>query len=234
MNTALAELIRHYATGASVLDTPTTGQLLAAIDKLYPNTLSAADKVDFMNDELRETSRELPIEGIFSFITVANNSIISLPVYIPVDGIMDPILITTVDTVIGSGTVFDEYHFARLSDGLSGHKYYRADFAGLNNIGIYPVPTVSGLIGMFIYEGKAQPLSAVALDTKPGIQGEWVNLLKWKCLQRIAQAGDSPDVEMANNYQAEYNELYDKMQMGMFRKRIHKHKPDGGNSWWRR
>ena len=186
----------------------TVQEILNEIDTRYPNTISNAIKIGWMNLILKQIYKHIPSEHTYTFTTVANQALYTLPDYIKIENITNPILITTSDTIIDTDTTFHKYYYAGVIDTiegnfgnkLSGYRFYSATYNGLNQIGIYPVPTETGLVGKFVYKKYPTTLSEENLSAEPDIQEEWQEILIYECIIKAALSGNNPDTDIANIY----------------------------------
>jgi len=186
----------------------TVQEILNEIDARYPNTISNAIKIGWMNTLLKQIYKHIPNEHTHTFTTVDGEALYTLPDYIKVENIVNPILLTVSDTIITTDTRFDKYSYAGLIDTiqgnfgnkLSGKRYYSATFNGLNQIGIYPVPTETGLVCKFVYKRYPVDLSESNLSAEPDIKPEWQEILVYECIIKCALSGNNPDTDTANIY----------------------------------
>jgi hypothetical protein len=175
---------------------------------MYPNKFTKEVKTGWINNELNMLYREAALQNVYSFTTTEGQANYELPTYIEVQNIISNIYITQSDTEIDEDTNFNEYKYVDSYDRyLAGNKYYRADYSGLNNIGIYPVPDTDDLIGMFIYRKRPEKLSSHVLTAQPDIKADWVDILKYKCIMMAALSGNDRDTETYNIYARLYNGL---------------------------
>jgi len=196
--------------------TPTFLSLLQGIDAELPNTVASTDKINWMNLAIREEWRWIASTKLFSTSLTAAKAIYTLPN----DARHDKINYFAVsDSTARSSTEnWTVYTPVGQDDELSGNQYYKAG----GGVGIYSVPTTDdagkGLMAMY----EAIPITyASTTDTTsiPNISKDYINIVSWKVKRRVALAGASPDVEVANNCQAEVDEIVKKIKMNYYKKK---------------
>ena len=186
----------------------TVEEILNEIDTRYPNTISTAIKIGWMNMILKQIYKHIPNEHTYTFVTIAGQALYDLPDYLKIENITNPILISVSDTIIDNDTVFNKYYYAGVIDTLegsfgnklNGKRYYSAAYNGLNKLGIHPVPTTTGLVGKFVYKKYPVVLSENNLAAEPDIQDEWQEILIYECIIKAALSGNNPDTDIANIY----------------------------------
>ena len=186
----------------------TLQELLNEIDIRYPNTISSAIKIGWMNTLLKQVYKKIPNEHIYTFMTVEGQALYTLPDYVKIENIINPILLTINDSLIDSDSRFNKYSYAGLVDTiegsfgnkLSGMRYYSATFNWLNQIGLYPIPAMTGLTCKFVYKKYPGDLSENNLSEEPDIQSEWHEILVYECIIKCALSGNNPDSDTANIY----------------------------------
>lgn len=123
-------------------------------------------------------------------------------------------------TTIDGTEEYITYDYCGPDDELSGNQYYDA----LGQIGFYPEFSTSegGKKIKITYEASPVALSTDTLTTVPSINTEFQDVLKFRAMKNIAQSGNAPDVELANNYQAEEDSIMKKIKMDYFKRRFRK------------
>jgi len=186
----------------------TVQEILNEIDERYPNTISVATKIGWLNIILKQIYQKAPKENTYTFTTVTDQALYDLPEYIKVKNIKPPLLITVDDLAIDNDTRFLKYYFAgqmetlesEWANKLSGYRYYSAEFNELDQIGIYPVPGDTGLIAKFIYKKYPVTLTTDNLTASPDILDEYHELLVYESIIKCAMSGNNPDIDTANAY----------------------------------
>lgn len=211
---------------------PTVQQLLDEIDIRLPNTFTATQKITFMNTFQNEIWRYMASTDLFEFDTIAGQGIYSLASDMHID-MVKSVLISN-STVIDGKEGYNTYKFAGLDDDLNSNSFYDA----LGSLGIYPVPSSDNGGGFNVkvsYEPSPTQLSTNTLTTVPSINVEYQDILKYRTMKVIAQSGNNPDVELANNYQQEEAEIMKKIVMDYHKRKFRKPRDTyrRSESWWK-
>lgn len=190
---------------------PTLQQLLTDIDLRMPNSFTQANKIDWLNEVQREVFRELGIQDILEFDTVAN-----MPFYDLTD-LAQNIEFEMIKSLTVDNTNYDP---ADLNQEAKYNIFYKVlDYNNSETpkIGIYPTPTKSDLKIRIFYERRPTLLTASALTAVPDLKEDYQSILKYGVWIIIAESMD--DITKANNYTLKYNaelkrikqEKYEKM-----------------------
>ena len=197
---------------------PTLQQILDDIKSRLPySTASFPDSrvIDWINQCQSEVWRYMASTEMYEFDTIASQAIYTLPSNCAFDMIKSIQVSnsTTIDGMEGYTT----YEYAGSNDELTGNQYYDA----LGQIGIYPIPTSdgAGYSVKLTYEASPTQLSAGTLSTVPSINTEYQDILKFRAMKNIAQSGNSPDVELANNYQREEDAIMGKIRIDYYKRK---------------
>ena len=211
---------------------PTIQQILDDIKSRLPySTASFPDSqvIDWINTCQGEVYRYMASTEIYEFNTVADQALYSLSTSIAFDMIK---MVQVSDSTTIDGTEgYNKYKFAGFEDELSGMQYYKA----LSNMGLYPTPEGTGYNVKITYESKPTSLSTNTLGTVPDINNEYQDILKFRAMKNIAQSGNAPDVELANNYQREEDSLFNKIKMDYYKRkqRIPRSTWSYKSGWWK-
>ena len=194
-----------------VIMLPTLQQHLVDIDRRMPNTFNQQDKIDWMNEVQSEVFREIAIQEIIEFDTIAN-----VPIYDLTD------LTENIEfEMIKSITVDNkEYTPSDLNDDLRPYIFYKVlDYNNVETpkIGIHPTPTKDGLKIRIFYDRRPSRLSSANLNAVPDLREDYQTILKYGVWIIMAETMD--DIVKANNYTLRYNtemkrikqERFDKM-----------------------
>lgn len=216
-----------YSTNTS----PTFLQILNDIDTRYPNQVASSDKIRWINDTVRETWKWMASTKIYTSTAVDSQAIYPFSTDMRFDKIKT--VMVSDSTARSTTELYEEYKPAGMDDELSGDCYYKAG----NGFGLYPVPTTddAGKAIKIIYE-PVPPVYSSTTDTTsvPLINIDYADVLKWRPLRDVAGAGNSPDIEMVNNYQANYNEIMKKIKMDYYKRsaKTPKSRWSYKESWW--
>lgn len=124
-------------------------------------------------------------------------------------------------TVNTSTALYTEYTYVGPQETL-GDNYSKAWGSTIGDI-LLPTPTTSGYFVKVIYENKPVTLTTAATDV-PSLNSEFHDIYKFRICKNIAGSGNSPDVELKNNYEAEENEILSKIRMNYYYRKAAKPK----------
>lgn len=206
----------------------TVQELLEDIDIRIPNAFTVKQKITWMNQAMRILFKYMNDTAVTTFTTVENQSTYLLPT----DCLLDQILIIeiTSDSVVTNQSVFVKYYFSGLLDDLSGNKYYDA----LNgNFGLNPIPDTTGYNGRIYFRKNPIYLSESNLSAVPEVNPDYQIALEYYVLSVIAKSGHNPDVELANNYTMEFNNIISLMFKDKMEKQVKNPIKKRENKWWR-
>lgn len=210
---------------------PTVQQLLDDIDSRLPNAISQSRKITWMNDTQNEIWRYMASTEVYEITTIGGQALYTLASDVATDMIKN--VQVSNSTVIDGTEGYGSYDYAGPNDELTGQQWYDA----LGQIGIYPAPTTdeSGYNIKVTYEASPTQLSTGTLATVPDVNVEYQDILKWRVLRDIARSGSAPDVELANNYQADYDEILRRVRMDFYKRKLRN--PQGPQwsyqrGWW--
>lgn len=210
---------------------PTLQNLLDDIDARLPNTYTNTQKISWINSHQLEIWRYLASTELYEFDTVAGQSIYTMASDMRIDMIKS-VLVSNSTTIDGTEG-YTTYNYAGPDDEFDGSAYYDA----LGSLGIYPVPSTATGTGYNVkvsYEPSPVALSTNTLTTVPSINTEYQDILKFRTMKIIAQSGNNPDVELANNYQREEDSIMKKIIMDYNKRKFKKPRNTyrRSESWW--
>ena len=207
---------------------PTVKALLTEIDLTYPraNSFSHTAKIGWMNDIQRKIHKFVSIPGVQEFVA-SSSYIYALSTNLRFDKI-DRVLVgdSTAIADISSTTIWTEYKYAGPNDELTGNQYYRPDRDVYNTtspssfIGLYYDSTVARVCRIY-YQKIPATITATSDDTTslPEIDEEYQDIYKHGVKEIVAKAGDYPDIEMANNFHADYLEEERRIKKDYFKRK---------------
>jgi len=206
---------------------PTIGEILTDVDNRLPNQFTSAIKVGWANDIIRQIFKYMNKSKVYVFTTVKDQ-----PTYaLPSDGTIDLVYALKVanTTPTTTSTQFITYDYAGLEQNLTGNQYYD----GLsNNVGLFPTPTASSYEVRIFYKVRPTTLSESSLTVVPNINEDYHDIIKFYILMTIAKSGHNPDVQLANNYQLDYDECMARMFKDEMEKKIRTPLKNSANRWW--
>jgi hypothetical protein len=185
----------------------TLGQTLSYIDTFLPNPLTTQNKIDLINAELRKTWEHMTSKNIYEFATVNGQALYALPTNVTID-MVDSVMVATSTGAASSTTLYDTYKFAGIDDEMEGSNFYD----GFGYIGLYPVPD-NGYPAQIWHQQYPTIFASSDTNTQFNIDQDYVDIIKFKVMSRVAKAGNAPDVELANNYELDAKELERKMRL---------------------
>lgn len=194
----------------------TLGNVMTYINTLLPNTMGSTMMISVINDEQRKIYKYMSESAMASFTTLEDQYSYSLPANCKLEQIKQ-VLVTNTTGAVSSTADFENYELAGLDDEMSGGNYY---FDAFGKIGLYPVPDKTGYSGRVIYEKRPLFFAStndVALEFD--IDEDWIDVIKFKTMARVAKSGNYPDVELGNNYDREANEIESKLKMDWYKKK---------------
>jgi len=207
---------------------PTIKALLTEIDLTYPRAalFSHDTKIGWMNDVQRKIHKFTPINAIQELVA-SSSYIYALSTGIRFDKI-DRVLVgdSTAIADISSTTIWEEYKYAGPNDSLTGNQYYRPDRDTFNTtspssfIALYPNSTKVRVVRIY-YQKIPATITATSDDTTslPEIDEEYHDIYKHGVKEKAAKAGDYPDIEMANNFHADYLEEERRIKKDYFKRK---------------
>jgi len=184
-------------------------ELINAIDDIYPNAMSNATKVRYMNMAMRGLS---PYFGLVaeddSLLTVADQDYYTFPT-----GITDVSQI--IDFAVGTSTSpstrydYTKYYLSKRDDDpMIENSYFQIiDSTGAKKLCIYPIPTMDDLPIVIRYHKALTELSATSLTAEPEFDSRFHDLLVFYGVHQICATGPSPDTLQADIYMQKYDEM---------------------------
>jgi len=190
---------------------PTTVQILADVDARLPNSFSESQKLAWINDTQRKIAKYLQVEQTYDFVA-SSSMAYSISTNIRFENIKH---LYTGDSTkiadISSTTIWQEHDYAGADDVLSGYKYYVPNISHFTSTGtstslcLYPESTEVRVARIY-YNTLLDDLTTTS-GNAPLWNSEWHDILKYGVMEIIAKAGNNPDIDLANNYRFEYNDI---------------------------
>lgn len=174
----------------------TLREILQNVDELVPNDISVASKIRWINQAQWDIFRELSQQTIDTVETMAGISYYNLP-----EGCIFELIdsVTMVETAEDGTKIPVKLPYKHMYEQASGRFYYRYG----SMVGIYPTPQEDGIEITFVFKKRPNKLTEGDLDNEPELMADFHDMLEIACIIKIYKARE--DVEMANNYQMEYN-----------------------------
>lgn len=205
--------IAKYSTQVtpSQYPTETLADFLSYVNEILPNRVNSTTIVKFVNEESRQIWKYMTnIEYDYSLKTSSGIALYSLPTACQLDAIKS--VMVSDSTAITSTCSFSDYTFIGQDGELTANNYY----VGVNgSIGLYPVPTVTGYNIQLEYQERPTIFGYATSDTTTlfNLDRDYLDFIRCKVMSRVAKTGNSPDVEMANNYEMDARVLEKKMKL---------------------
>lgn len=181
----------------------TVRQMIADIDRRYPNTYTNEDKIAWINDTMKKIYVDISVSEFYSFNTRKGERLYVLPEDCDMRNIKSVEISEKPkkDSLEDYGN-FHELHFSLKDKDMFAQSYYDA-MNGL--IGLYPTPKESGY-KINIYYRKI-PKMITDLDDYLELDDQYTDLVKYNVIAIIAMSGHNPDIDIANEYILLYNNL---------------------------
>ena len=186
----------------------TLGQVTTYISELLPNAVNSTTIITLINAEQRKLWEHMTQANFYEFNTVEDQAIYSLPTNISIDMVND-LMISDSTGAVSSTHVFQSYSYTGQDEELTGTKFYDA-LNGL--IGIYPIPDN-------VYPAKLQyqeyftAFASSDTNTQFNLDQDYIDLIKFRVMARVAKSGKFPNITLANNYESDANKLERKMKV---------------------
>jgi hypothetical protein len=204
----------------------TLSEILADIDTRLPNIFTETQKINWLNMVARKYYKyaphevELPItltSGIGSYCTDSSDGFKFENLnYVKFYNTTAAVSSTDVASyeLYGKDAIYEH--------GQAGSFLY--DSSG--SLGISPVPTTSGYRAIVNYNKYPATLTTDNSTTYPDIMDGYEEILVFGTMQIMAKSGISPDIDIANNAQADLSEVLSQARLELSRK---KYKARGRN-----
>lgn len=193
----------------------TLQDVLTYIDTLLPNSLTTATKVGLINAEQRKVWEHMTPDTMYEFTTVNGQRTYTLPTNVSIDMILENgVLIASSTEAVSDDTVFQPYSLAGYDEDMTGSKFYDA----FGTLGLYPIPD-NGYPARLLYQEYPTIFASSDTAVQFNIDQDYVDLIKFKVMARVAKSGRFPNVDLANNYEADATQLERKMKTRMANKR---------------
>lgn len=210
---------------------PTIQQVLNDINLRLPNTIPTTDKINWINDCVREIWRFMASTKLHTTTLTADQAIYAMSTDMAFDKIKS---VLVGDSTVQTSTVnYTPYKLVGSDDELIGNNYFDA----LGGIGVYPVPTTddAGKPIKIIYEAIAPIATTTNLSSVLQINPEYQGVVKSNLWKNIARTGNNPDIELGNDYEADEKEYMHKIRHDYYQRKAKssKSKFDRRENWWK-
>jgi hypothetical protein len=212
--------IAKYSTQvtASQYSTESLSEFLTYVNEVLPNRVNSTTIAKFVNEESRRMWKYMTnIEYDYSLKTSSGIGLYSLPTACQLDALKS--VLVSDSTAITSTCLFEAYTYVGSDEELEGNNYY----AGVNgSIGLYPTPTYTGYNIQLEYQERPTIFGYASSDSTTifNLDRDYLDLIRYRVMSRVAKSGNSPDVEMGNNYTLEANEIEKKIRLDNAKKKF--------------
>jgi hypothetical protein len=189
---------------------PTIQQIIDYADRKFENSVSDANKILDLDDihtrlfvKIQRLKHDVEFEDMDT--TIADQATYSLPTKCHIENIVTDGISVSQSVTITTSTEWDKFTYAGLNDDIESGNYFMN--AGNGDIAIFkdgePLQTTGLTIRVFFYK---RPTALTSVSQVPELDTDYHDLLKYKLIQMIASEGHSPNQEIANYWENEYQE----------------------------
>lgn len=187
----------------------TLGQVLSYVHEVLPNSFPTTTLITFVNDEIRLFWQYLTSTEYYEFQMSSGQAIYSFPTNVKMDQVIENgVLISDTTSSPTSSAEWTAYTFCGADEELTGSRYFEA----LDNFGVYPVPD-NGYYARLIYQDYPTLMASSDTNTQFDLDQDYVDILTYRTLARVAKSGKYPRVDLANNYTLDAKEIEQKMKV---------------------
>lgn len=215
---------------------PSIQQILNYVDRKYDNQETDANKVSDLNDIHKRIYTKIAMlkneYETYETQTIADQLTYSLPSDCSLENI---VAVKVPDSsTITSSTEWTTYKYAGLNDDTT-YGYYYGD-AGNNKIALVsydrPINTADLSIRILYYK-LPNALLSTNLSTIPELDEYYHDLLKYGLIVELANQGQNPDTEIADYWQAKYDEFMRDVEDNLSKKyQINPIQSTQVREWW--
>jgi hypothetical protein len=198
----------------------TVQEIIDFVNRKYPNS---GETTENMQKDLDDIHKEVFVkilklkneQQIWSFTTLSDFPIYDLPADCSIDLIISVQVSKTANP--GSASEYDTYQYAGLQDDvLSGYFFYdggKNPDTGYSKIGLVAdgdnIQTDGLEVRVFYYK---RPNALTTVNDIPNLNPDYHSLLKYALITSLASGGHNPDTEIADYYQAKFDEFFKDIQ----------------------
>lgn len=188
----------------------TLQQYLNYISEVLKNKVNSTTIITFTNNEIRKLWRDMTSTKLYEMYTVADQELYTLPTDCVFEMITENGILVGQSTQGSTNQSYQTYRYGGKDDYASDYVYYE----GTSNLfGILPVPEVSNKPIHIRYQAKPTLFASSDTAVQFDITEDYIDLIRFRVMSRIAKTGNNPDIEMGNNYQMEADELEKQMRL---------------------
>ena len=188
----------------------TLAQYLSYINEVLPSRVNSTTIITLTNNELRKHWRDMTSTSLYSLNTVANQYIYTLPTDCEFDSIVEKGILVS-DSTIGSTSInYTQYSYVGSDDEAVSNSYCK----GIGNtFVIYPTPEYSNYDIHIRYQARPTLFASSDTAVQFDINEDYIDLVRFRVMSRIAKSGNNPDVALGNNYEMDAMELEKKLKL---------------------
>jgi hypothetical protein len=189
----------------------TLSQVLGYINELLPNRMNSTTIVMLINNEQRKIWRQMTSTNYYEMVTASSQAIYNLPSDCEFDMIAESgIMLGDSTNAVTSTTIFEPYTFCGADDELAGNNYYE----GVSGtFGLYPVPQYANYPIRIKYQERPTLFASSDGSAYFNLDQDYIDLIKFRVMSRVAKSGNNPDVELANNYETDAEQIERKLRL---------------------
>jgi len=187
--------------------------IINEIDVRTPNTFDLLQKVKWIDLAQKKLYKFIGKKQTHTLLTVDGQELYTLPDNIKVVNITELWIAYTTS----STSEYYEYEYSGERPVYGADSvYYRSDYDGYNQVGIYPVPTTDDLKIKIIYLTIPETLDGSNMLKVPDVNEEFHEMLIADVIMTITMSGDNPDTDLYNVHAQEYNSMNSDMLLSKF------------------
>lgn len=188
----------------------TIQEILTYVDRKYPNQETTANKVIDLNDIHKniytKISRLKNAYETYETDTIADQLTYSLPSDCTIDNVIG--IKVSASTTITNSTKWNDFVFAGLNDDINQGYFWGYGGSDVFSLAYNGLPlTTAGLSIRIFYYIEPDELSSSALTVAPELDEYYHSLLKYALIQELASQGQNPDTDIADYWQAKYDDF---------------------------
>jgi hypothetical protein len=191
----------------------TIGQFKDYINEFLPSRINSSSITTLTNNEMRKIWQQMTSTEVYdSLTTIANQVYYTLPTDCDFETIVENGIMVCDSTTVTSTCNFTSYTYCGPDEDLEGYRY----FEGLGQtFGIYPTPTTDsdGLPIRIKYQKRPTLFASTDTSVQFPLDQDYIDLIRFRVMSRIAKSGNNPDIELANNFTMDANEIERKLRM---------------------
>ena len=191
----------------AIVSRTTVGQVLDDIQVRLPHEYIDDTLYIWINETMKKIYKDLAVQDQYSFTTIANQELYSLPQ----DCSIDMIDHVTMSMKARSGdNPYDWGGFTEIRSYLPNDIMTEAGYYDGREgaIGIYPTPQDTRKIDIYYLK---KPKMVNKREDYIELDDNYIDLVKYNVMTIIAMSGHNPDIELANEYILLYNNLVGKV-----------------------